>query len=94
MTTRDFKVRPTVHGSPIGVIWQGVYNPAVAYKKGDGVSYGASSFIALADLAAGTTPVVGASWGQLAKGYSGPTITSGAGAPAAPTVGDVHVGTV
>jgi hypothetical protein len=94
MTTRDFKVRPTVNGSPIGVLWQGVYNPAVAYKKGDGVSYNGGSYIAKVDLAAGTTPIVGDNWDQLSAGYTGPKITSGAGAPATPATGDIHIGTL
>lgn len=93
MTTRDFKVRPTVNGQPLGFLWKGAYNAATAYKAGDAVGYNGGTYLAVVDVTGVTPADAAAQWDVLAA-YVGPKITSGAGAPAAPAVGDVHIGTL
>lgn len=75
-------------GGAAGITWAGPWSGAVAYVSGDAVSYGGSSYIAIAASTNAQPDTNPSSWSPLAlagaAGAAGPAGTTGATGPAGP----------
>ena len=67
-----------------GIVWQGVWSGAVAYRVNDAVSYSGSAYIAIDDTPVGTLPTDNAFWDLLAEGVTGAKGDTGNTGPAGP----------
>jgi hypothetical protein len=65
--------------SKAGLTFQGVYGPAVTYKRNNVVTYESKTYVCIVASSVGSTPGVGGDWGVLAESATISTTTTGAG---------------